>query len=306
MLWNRPSLRELCARHLRERAPDLKPKTLNEYRRLWEHDILPGLGQQTSVTALEPSIVRAWHLALADRGNYIANRALNVLAAAMTLAEAWGLVKRNPCRGISRFKESKRRRFFSCGELTAFGEVLAELEHETKVSAASADAVRLLFLTGCRRNEVLALAWSPVAGAAGVVDLEAGVVQLFDSKEGADVVTLPAAAVELLRRRRVASAGPWVFPGHKRGTHLAGLQRAFTRAREAGGLVNVRVHDSRRTFASAVLNAGEPLDRVGELLRHHDINTTRGYAYLETPARRKAAEAAGSVLAPLIAARRTA
>ena len=69
------------------------------------------------------------------------------------------------------------------------GEVLNELETEGSLPLHPAAAIRLLMLTGCRRNEIVELQW-------GDVDLGAGELRLRDSKSRARLAPLsPAAAL---------------------------------------------------------------------------------------------------------------
>ena len=59
----------------------------------------------------------------------------------------------NPCRGVPRFKVEKHERFLTRDELYRLGQVLRAAPSERLASTHAAVAIRLLVLTGCRRNE---------------------------------------------------------------------------------------------------------------------------------------------------------
>ena len=111
------------------------------------------------------------------------------------------------------------------------------MEVEGSVSAFAAAAIRLLMLTGCRRNEIVALRWEDV-------DLAAGELRLPDGKTGARLVPLSPAAAQVLSRLPRLAGNPWVIPGTKPGAHLSDLQPPWERVRKRAGLDDVRIHRS--------------------------------------------------------------
>ena len=97
----------------------------------------------------------------------------------------------NPCRFIQKYPTRGRERFLSEQEFDRLGRVLADLEAAGTVSTSAAGALRLLMLTGCRRNEVVTLKWEHV-------DLEHDELRLRDAKTGARAVPLSPAAKQVL------------------------------------------------------------------------------------------------------------
>ena len=94
-----------------------------------------------------------------------------------SLADAWGWrpAGSNPCRGVARFKVEKHERFLTRVELHRLGEVLRAAPTERLASVHAAAAIRLLVLTGCRRNEILCLRWDDL-------NFDTGEMRLRDSK----------------------------------------------------------------------------------------------------------------------------
>jgi integrase len=118
---------------------------------------------------------------------YQANRMRALMSKMMNLAERWGLRRdgSNPCRHVTKYRESGRERFLSAAELAKLGGVLREVERERVEVPSVVPAIRLLLFTGARVGEILTLRWEHV-------DLERRVLLLPDSKTGAKAIHLTA------------------------------------------------------------------------------------------------------------------
>ena len=293
---NRATVAELADRFLREHvAVRCKPWTMMSYRGALAGWILPALGQMR-VGEVEREHVANLHYRLRNIP-YRANQVLAILNRMFSLAEAWGMRKEgtHPCRSIRRYREHSRERFLSEEEFRRLGRVLAAVEAEGRaagpgsVKASAVAAIRLLMLTGCRRDEILTLKWEDV-------DLRAGELHLRDSKTGARDIPLPQAAAELLAGLPRVPGNPWVIPGRKPGGRLSNLNDHWKRIRKRAGLDGVRIHDLRHSFASRALALGESLSTIGRLLGHGQVTTTARYAHLARNAvKASASRVAGSI-----------
>ena len=128
------------------------------------------------------------------------------------LAVAWGVTpaRPNPCRSVKRYKERSRERFLTEDEYARLGRVLFEAESEGPLMASAVAAVRLLLLTGCRRNEILMLKWDDI-------DRTAGELRLSDSKSGPRRVPLTPAVERVLARIPRADGNPWAIAAREAG-----------------------------------------------------------------------------------------
>ncbi len=270
-----PTVANLAERYQQEYvALHCKPATVKHYGVMLRKHIVPGLGE-LQVSEVERKHILKFQYGLRDMPT-VANRAVDMLVKMFNLAELWELrpPSRNPCKNVRRYKvQSHTERFLTPEELARLGRTLDIAPSEHLASQHAAAAIRLLVLTGCRRNEIMGLAWANL-------DFEAGEMRLTDSKTGARIVPLPPAAAAVLQDLPRVPGNPWVFPGHRKGTHQVNINDSWNRVRKRAGLDGVRLHDLRHTFASRALAIGEGLPMIGELLGHRQVNTTARYAHL--------------------------
>ncbi|MEL6828268.1 MAG: tyrosine-type recombinase/integrase, partial [Pseudomonadota bacterium] len=211
-------------------------------------------------------------------GPGVANRSLGMLAAIFEFAVENEFMSFNPARGVKKFKEGRPARFLSQIELGRLGDALKRAEIEGANLYALA-AIRLLLLTGCRRNEILELKWEEV-------DFENGFLRLSDSKTGAKTIPLGSAALEIISSLPRHKDNPYVIIGEKLGGHLVGIQKVWAKVRASADLADVRIHDLRHSFASIGARSGESLLVIGKVLGHSTTSATSRYAHLsEDPVR---------------------
>jgi len=275
---------ELADRYLEQHAQARKkPASLRSDRYLLRSHVLPRLGP-IRLAALTRQDVAAAHHAMRETP-ISANRTVALLSKMLNLAEKWGLRPdgSNPCRHVEKYPEQRRRRFLADEELARLGETLDAAEREAVELPSAVAALRLLLLSGARVGEILTLRWEHV-------DRVRGVLRLADSKTGAKEIPLGAAALDVLDAID-RTASPWVIAGRFDGAPLVNLNKAWRRIRARAGLADVRLHDLRRTAASAGASAGLTLEAVGQILGHTQAATTKRYAFLFDDAKRAAAEA---------------
>ena len=290
-----PTMAELAERYMEMHvAKNCKPGTFETFRRTVDLHILPALGGM-KVSAVERSHVADLHLSLRDRPSQ-ANRTVDVLAKMFRLAEAWGMTppRRNPCRSVRRYRTEGRERFLSPEEYRRLGRVLAKAEADGRCLPSGIAAIRLLALTGCRRNEIVTLRWDDI-------DRTAGEIRIRDGKTGPRRVPLTPAVERVLSGIERAGGSPWVIAGQKSGGHFKGVDHVWLRLRPLAGLDDVRIHDLRHSYASRALAVGESLPMIGHLLGHGKVKTTARYAHLERDTERaSAARVGGSIGADIL------
>ena len=190
---------------------------------------------------------------------------------------------------MSRYKHKIMERFLSAEELERVGAALDRLEASAEGYRFPLAAIRLLILTGARRNEILTLKWSEV-------DLDRARLLLGDSKTGQKTIHLNEGAVAVLRALPRLRSNPYVIPGRKTGTHLANLHNAWEEVRIAAKIGECRIHDLRHSFASLAVDAGASLPMIGKLLGHSQPRTTARYAHLSDTTVRDLNERIGTII----------
>ncbi len=289
-----PTVAELAARYMEQHAgPKKKPASVEADERMIRLYVLPALGgRKVAEVALRD--VSDLHHSLRDKPVQ-ANRVLALVSKMLNLAETWGLrpLHSNPCPRIGRYRENRRERFLSGAELGQLGDALAAVEREGSEDPGVVLAVRLLLLTGARRDEILTLRWEDV-------DLATGTLNLPDSKTGKKSIPLGPAAVELLASAPRLEGNPYVIPGHRPESRFVGLHRPWERIRQRAGLGDLRLHDLRHSFASVGVAANLGLPVLGAILGHRNQATTARYAHLDDdPRRAAAARISGEIAAAL-------
>jgi integrase len=167
------------------------------------------------------------------------------------------------------------------------------LEVAGRESAFVIAAFRLLILTGCRLGEIQTLQWSHVAFR---------YLELPDSKTGARRIPLPPAARSVLDALPRVENNPFVIVGNVPGQAITDLQHPWRRIRAEAELPDVRIHDLRHTYASNAVANGMPLQMVGKLLGHTQLQTTMRYAHLADDPVLAAAEKNSSMLSDALGA----
>ncbi|MCY4549090.1 MAG: site-specific integrase [Defluviicoccus sp.] len=265
-----------------------KPTTRKTYSRLLDVRLLPAFGDRRldRITSAE---VRRWFDDFSRTAPGNANTALRLLRAILNFAVARGSIEANPARGIAPNRRPRMTRFLSTEEIARLNRVLDA--HSRGRGAAQADLIRLLLLTGCRRNEIVRLRWSEV---------QDDTLVLADSKVGPRKVPLNARARAILDRRPRGES-PFVFPSPRDpsrpyGDHLS----LWNRVRREVGIEDCRLHDLRHTHASHAVMNGVPVPVVSRLLGHTNTRMTLRYAHLGDRDIGAAAERVGEAVADLM------
>lgn len=303
-----PTVAELCDLYLAEAPTAILPKrgrpkkesTLATDRGRIERHIKPLLGWMRVDALTREDAERFMHQvatgatradirtkprgrAIVDGGQGTATRTVGLLGSLISFAVRRKMRPDNPVHGMPRYKDRRRERFLTNEEFARLGAALAEAARNGEHPSAVA-AIRLLALTGCRKSEIVTLQWRDF-------DRSAGCLRLPDSKTGARVVYLGAAALQELSKLKPAEGNPYVLPGRKPGLPFIGVPHVWQRIRKAAGLPDVRLHDLRHSFASVGALGGSSLPVLGRLLGHADTRTTERYVHFTANPIKSAADA---------------
>ena len=318
-----PTVADLARIYREVHLPTKRPVSVkNDEMNIAKH-ILPRLGKMRVADVARADITKL-HREMSSTTPTQANRVLALLSVMFNVAKVEkGWIAENPVKGVKRNQENRRNRYLKGPEIMRLGEALAA--HPER---SSANAIRLLLLTGARRGETLSATWLQI-------DLDEGVwtkpsAHTKQAKEHR--VPLSAAARALLTEMKAAAdpACPLLFPGvatkDAKGRTVwqpqrevrrcwiavcakAGLGEQVEQRDSAGKVVmdkhgkpvmawetDVRLHDLRHSYASILASSGLSLPIIGALLGHTQAATTARYAHLLDDPLRAATERVGAIV----------
>jgi len=285
-----PTVAQLCDRFELEHLPRKRPGTATDYRRMLRVYVRPHFGLHTKVAEVDFDHIDALHRKITRAGHkYRANGVVRVCSKMFALAVKWKYRADNPCKGVERNVEDKRKRYLSGDELARLTAALAK--HPDRQAA---DIVRLLLLTGARRGEVLAARWDGIDLAKGTWTKLAST-----TKQKADhVVPLSDPARQLIGRLANGKKPlpEYVFPSRDGAGHRTTIKRDWPQLTKAANIAGLRVHDLRHSFASQLASGGASLPLIGALLGHSSPVTTHRYTHLYDDLQREAVEKVGKAI----------
>ena len=218
------------------------------HRYYLKNQILPFFGDK-NVASITHADVQIWFSGLSHITG-TANRAAPVLSAIMQGAEELGLRKEysNPVPGLKYYRNHPRQCALSAAKMERLGKLL---DAAAKTKFTQVAILRLIILTGCRKNEIMKLCWK---------DCRNGHLHLIDSKTGPKIV----------------------FPSPEGKAYCTPTFDSFWRnLRLAAKLNRMRLHDFRHHYASTAIRNGESLATIGTLLGHNKASSTLKYAHFD-------------------------
>ena len=265
-----------------------KPSTRKGVQSLLDRQLQPAFGSKPLDRITLAHITR-WFDRFSRTAPGNANHALDLLTQIINFAIARGHLEINLAQAVERNPRRALTRFLSREEVARLHRVLdRQTRHGRREQA---DIIRLLLLTGCRRNEILRLRWSEV---------DRDRLVLADGKTGPRIVPLNTQARRILERRP-RGRSPFVFPAPRDPDRPRSRNLTFWDcARREAGIEDVRLHDLRHTHASHAVMNGVPVPAVARLLGHSDVRTTLRYAHLGDREIEYAAERVGRCIAAIM------
>ncbi len=284
-----PTFLEFAERDYMPLARQTKRSFMDDDSRL-RHHLLPRFGHKklSDITTREiQSCVGEIAKSLTPATS---NRVLSLISRMLKLATVWGLIERNPCVGITKSREARvKERYLTNEEIGRLFRAMDADKNQTVVAA-----LKLLLLTGLRKNEVLKARWDQFD--------ERGLLHLPLTKAGKPrTVTLSQEAMKLLHSLPSRGVSEWIFPGRFSGP-VDNVDKCFRRLLIQAGVSRMRVHDLRHTHASILANNGVSLYTIQTCLGHSSPNMTVRYSHLCDASLRQAGDVVGSVVSGAVSA----
>ena len=276
------TFRQLVENYLDDARARLKPTTVEGVAGSLRCHVLPTFGEMP-LDAITPAAVRQWeNNELAGKASFSSvARYKRVFSTVMNFAARFYGLASNPVRAAGALKatgrqqEEKHLHVWTCEEFARF--ILSGLPPEY-IAVFS-----ILFWTGCREGEALALTVGDVDLETSTLSINKTVVSLNGNRYRAQSPKTPAS----VRRVSMPSQLVTVLADWMQQTDATapadmlfgfstrhGLRSAIHRGARRAGLPEIRVHDLRHSHASMLIDMGFPPIVIRDRLGHKDIETT--------------------------------
>ena len=208
------------------------------------------------------------------------NRVLNIMKASLSKAVEWEIdgLTSSPAKGVKSIPDYTRKERFLTPEE---GQRLIEAVQQS-ANPMLYPLVGFLLLTGARKSEALRMKWADIDFGLRLWTVplsKSGRPRHIPMSHGA--ISLVETAKTIAVKNGVGTS-EFVFPNLTTGKPLSDVTHAWQKARQVAGLQDVRLHDLRHSYASALVNQGRSIYEVQKLLGHANVRTTERYAHLST------------------------
>ena len=304
------SFSDLCDLYLLEGTSHKKPSTIANDKSRIECHIKPLIGQ-LPIKAINVSVIdklkldiingktakitpssKKRGLSVVKGGQSIAKRTLEMLSAIMEFAITRNYISSNPVKQIKKPKTNKREVFLTIDDIKELGKALNTAEELHLCNTSAINAIKLLTLTGCRKDEVLSLKWN-------YIDFENQCFRFPDTKTGAQIRAFGLGAKHLLQTIEQTlphnyDKDSWVFPATRGNGYFIGLLKTFNKIcslttdykneqteEEKKPFIskNICLHTLRHSFASVGADMNYNELTIAGLLGHKLGGVTNRYSH---------------------------
>lgn len=263
----------------RERA-HRKSSTWETHKRTVMNIILPKFSG-TLLSDLKRTSIKQW-LAAMDCGNKRLSNIQSVLRSALQEAVEDELIDLNPLYGYNYQRKNPPKvmddvdPFTGDEQATILGRAVGQVKN----------MIQFFFWTGIRTSELIALNWDDVDWIRGVVRISKAMTHYSHAPEepktkaGYRDVKLLGPALEALKAQKAFTLlkGEEIFQNPFDNLRWAGdqaIRRAWTRTLKLAKVRYRRPYQTRHTYASMMLTAGEPIAWLAEQMGHSDWGMLR-------------------------------
>jgi integrase len=255
------SVADVCATWIKRHVEAKGLRTGDELQRVLERHVLPVWKDDQPFADIRRSDIARLLDAVEDKhGPWVAD---SVLSALRSVA-SWYASRHDTyvppfTKNMRRVPahQRKRSRFLSDDELRAVWKTA-----EGEDSALSA-LVRVLLLTGQRREKVASMRWDDVAP-----DGTWTIPTAPREKGNPGTLKLPPLAIKIIRSRSRFASNEYVFAGRRPGEPIAGFATWHLAFRKRSGVDGWTLHDLRRTARSLLSRVGVRPDIAERCLGH--------------------------------------
>lgn len=230
-------------------------RTVNDVERIMRRDIVPVIGSKAIGAVTKLDIIRLVD-AIAERAPIMANRTLAHTKRLFRWAASRDIISADPSQFVERPATDRKR-----DRVLGDDELVAVWNAAIGIGGPYGAGVRLLILTGARREEIFRARWSELAG-----DSSALILPPERDKVGAGrVIPLVQAATAVIEE--LPRLGDYLLTSNGR-SPFSGFSKSKARLDLHCGVANWRLHDLRRTVATGLQRLGVRLEVTETVLGH--------------------------------------
>ena len=178
-----------------------------------------------------------------------------------------GTIRSSPLAGYRRPKPPRDEIAETelAGKALTPAEIVAVWNAAMTIGSTFGGIVRMILLTGLRRNEAANLRWSWIDRQAGLITIPAKAM-----KAGSEHIVVVTDLVGRLLDETPDRAGGLVFPGRALGATrpMSGWSKSLARLRKVSEVEGVGLHDLRRTFRTTLTDLDVPEPIAEALIAH--------------------------------------
>ena len=292
---------------------ELRPRTLEKYRRAVECYINPRLGDK-KISFITTNDVQKMYVDIKENGRIsgvdkcgtslsdsVVRAVHMILHQALDTAVKQRLISRNPTKGTTIPKKSR-------GELQVLNkEQLDRFLAEVDKDDIWRDFFYTELTTGLRRGEICGLKWCDFDEKHGTLSIcrnatakKGGGVSIGETKTdtGNRLIYLPDSIIKMLKKRKKKALTEWIFPNPYRPEDPMLPNSAYQKLKKIlkkAELPNIRFHDLRHTFATHALTSGVDAKTLSKILGHTNASFTLDtYTHVTSDMQERAANIVGN------------
>ena len=289
----------LVEEYLADMQGRLKPTTFETKKSLIDTKILPYF-KKLKISDIDPRAIRSWQNALMDMKDDDGNAKYaqtylksihSQLSAIMNYAVKYYHLPSNPCLAAGSIGKSK------AAEMTIWSKEQFEQFISLEKKNAYRTAFLILFWTGCREGELLALTPADIPEDQPIIDINKtyAVVQqeelFLTPKTEASIRKI--AIHETLHQEILKYIHGMLIRPDERIFYFRkyGLLQELHRIAKKAGLPKIRIHDLRHSHVSMLIDMGIPITEISRRLGHESPDITlRIYSHLYPGKERRVAD----------------
>lgn len=280
--------------YFRDKSGELKERSIKNKSYMIQRHILPYF-EDRKMNEISPADIIQWQNTMRSKGysqTYL-RMVQNQLTALFTHASTIYSLSNNPCKKVKKMGKSDANRldFWTRDEYERF---ISGMEKGSRYYVM----FEILFWTGCREGEMLALTKSDI-------DFEKNrlsITKTYYRTEGRDIITAPKTeqSVRIIEIPRFLTEEikkyvdtQYEFPDDARLFPVVAeaVQHKLKREAEKTGVKKIRVHDIRHSHVAYLINQGVQPLIIKERLGHRDIKITLNtYGHLYPSQQKQVAE----------------